>query len=190
MTNNTTTTTTAASPVIGTIDLPGGTISDKSYETAAWYRIFEYDAQTVEVHLVNNWAIYTIEGRTTHEHFPSLFAGVATGGGTMGDCDKASTYTVQMYDFNAAAMVEAGDLTLASGWEITESFHDHPVYCSGYKTDYTKPSGERYLACEHDSHENAHGMLVADRNKRGFLAHGYIPSVKNRKRHIKITAAS
>ena len=176
--------------VIGTIDLPARTITDASYETAAWYRTFEHDAQTVKVRArAGTWAVYSIVGRTTREHFPTLYYGVSTGGGRMGDCDEPSTYVVQTYDYLAAAMAEAGGLKLADGFEIEESFFDHPVCCSGSVVDHSQPIGHRYTACGCDVHEDAHGEpTLTERSKNGFLPFGYLPGVKNTKRHIKVVA--
>ena len=184
----TSTQTTQTCPVVATMDIPAGTVHDASYETAAWYRTFEYDAQTVEVRLASNFACYKIVGRTTHEHFPSLFGGVATGGGTMGDCDKESTYDVQTYNYNAAAMVEAGDMVLTDAATIKESFCDHSDYCRGSQTDYTVEIGTagRHVACDHDSHEDYRGNIVTERDARGFLPSGYVPDSAVTKRHIKI----
>ena len=183
-------TTTSTRPVVATIDLPAGTIHDAGYETAAWYRTFEYDAQTVEVRLSGNFALYKIEGRTTHEHFPSLWGGVPTGGGTMGDCDKPSTYSVQTYDYLMAARAEAGEAKLTDDYRIRESFCDHPEVCSGSVTNYEVPvmTAGRYAPCEHDSHDDPHGAPITERNARGNLPHGYAPGVKTTKRHIKIVA--
>ena len=177
--------------VIGTIEFwHAGTMHDASYETAAWYRTFEYEAQTVEVRLVGNFATYTIQGRDTHEHFPTLFGGVATGGGRIGPCDQPSTYTVRLYDYVAAEMVEAGTLKLAEGFEIRESFFDHPVSCSGYVTDHSAPIGHKYSPCGCEVHEDAHYQPTkTERNERGFLPFGYVPGAKERKRHIKIVAS-
>ena len=180
---------TITAEVIGTIDVQAGTIHDASFETAAWYRTFEHPAQTVEVRRSGQWVLYTIVGRTTYEHFPSLFGGVAIGGGRIGECDEPSTYTVQLYGYEAAAMVEAGTLELADGYRVEESFFDHPVSCMGYTTDFEASGYDRYPACEHDAHEDAHGNLVTERNTRGNLPFGYVPGVKDRKRHIKIVAA-
>ena len=185
--NQTTTTTTTHTNHIGTIDLAAATIHRADFETAAWYETFEHEAQTVEVRRSGQWMIYTIQGRTTHEHFPTLFGGVATGGGNIGPCDKPSTYTVQMYDYIAAGMVEAGRIDLANGHEIEESYFDHPVSCSGYIADNTQPIGHRYSACACELHEDAHYQpTLTERNKNGFLPFGYVPGVKNTKRHIKI----
>jgi hypothetical protein len=181
-------TTTTTKPAVATMDIPAGTIHDASYETAAWYRTFEHEAQTVEVRLGGQFAVYTIVGRTTHEHFPTLFGGNATGGGTMGACDKPSTYGVQTHGYNAAEMVEAGDMVLTNGATIEESFFDHRTFCSGSITNYGEKIGARHSPCEHDAHEDAHGKIVTARSDRGNLGHGYAPGVTNRKRHIKIVA--
>lgn len=182
MTNKTDTRT-----VIGTIDVPAGTIHDASYETAAWYRTFEYEAQTCNVTLRGNFVDYTIVGRTTHEHFPSLFGGVATGGGTMGDCDKPSSYAVSPYNYTAAEMVEAGRMTLTDAAEIKESFCDHHDYCLGHVSDYSKAIGEdgRHGPCDHEFHLDAHYVPTYERNARGNLASGYTEDFTT-KRHIKI----
>ncbi len=171
---------------IGTIAIEAGE-RQRSYETAAWYRTFEYDAQTCDVTTDGRWVFYKIQGRDTYEHFPSLFAGVATGGGRIGEIDEASTFVVQLYDYIAADMVEQGIIELAEGFKIEESYFDHPVSCSGYVTDHSAPIGQRYSPCECEVHEDAHFQPTrTDRNDRGFLSFGYKPGVKNTKRHIKI----
>ena len=186
----TSTQTTQTRPVVATMNIPAGTIHDASYTVAAWYRTFEYDAQTVEVSLSGNFACYKIVGRTTHEHFPSLFGGVATGGGTMGDCDKESTYTVQTHNYNAAELVEAGDMVLTDAATIKESFCDHSDYCRGSQTTYTTDDDgnttSSHGACDHDSHDNPHGKSLIERCARGFLSSGYVPDSAVTKRHIKI----
>jgi hypothetical protein len=174
--------------VIGTIEVPAGTIHDASYECAAWYRTFEYPAQTCEVYYGTTWVSWKLEGTTTHEHFPSLFGGVATGGGTMGDCDKASTYYVSPYNYSAAEMVEAGKITLNDAARVNVSSHDHHDYCMGYTTDYDVAigsGGDRYPSCSHDVHLDAHHMPTTVRNERGNLVRGYTVSFTT-KRHIKI----
>ena len=176
---------------VATIDIPAGTIHDASFECAAWYRTFEHEAQTCEVRLAGNFVVYSIVGRQTHEHFPSMFGGNATGGGTMGDCDKPSTYGCQIYNYSAAAMVEAGEMVLVEGASIAESFCDHPEYCGGHVTNYGVPIGTpgRHGPCEHEAHEDHDGARVlTERNERGNLPRGYAPGVRNRMRHVKIVA--
>jgi len=170
------TSTATTRPVVATITVPAGVIHDASYECAAWYRTFEYDAQTCEVRLSGNFACYKLVGRTTHEHFPSLFGGVAAGGGTMGDCDIPSSLGRQIYNYNAAEMVEAGDMVLTDAAEIVESFCDHSDYCLGHAD------------CTHDSHDDPHGKSLTERNARGNLPSGYVPNSAVTKRHIKIVA--
>lgn len=178
--------TTPKSTTVGTVHVPAGTIHDASYECAAWYRTFTHPAQTVEVRMSGEWILYTIQGRTTHEHFPSLWGGVAIGGGTMGDCNKPSTYHVQLYNYVAAAMVEQGKIDLSPGFRIQETYFDHPVSCMGYVTSYNPT---RYSPCPHEVHEDAHYRpTLTTRNDRGFLPFGYAPGVKDRKRHVKIVA--
>jgi hypothetical protein len=174
--------------IIGTIELPAGTIHDASYETAAWYRKFEYDTQTVEVYLNAGSAFWKVDGRTTYKHFPTLFGGVATGGGTIGECDEAGTYTVRVDNHVAAAMVEAGEITLTDGFEIVESFYGSPIGCRGYSADYG--SGEPvYTACDHELHFDLYGRPTRiERDARGFLPFGYTSGPKERKRHIRIEA--
>jgi hypothetical protein len=100
--------------VIGIMQIEAGTIHNNSFETAAWYQTIEYPAQTVEVRQSGNDVIWAIEGRVTHEHFPSLLGGVRTGGGTMGDRDKPITFTRRVYGYVAAEMIKAGVILPAS----------------------------------------------------------------------------
>tara|TARA_R110000824_G_scaffold3513_3_gene16571 strand:- start:2598 stop:3158 length:561 start_codon:yes stop_codon:yes gene_type:complete len=178
-------------PVAATMTIDANTIHDAGYPTAAWYRTFKHEAQTVEVRLSGNFACYRITGRTTHEHFPSLFGGVATGGGTVGDCDKPSTHSVQTYGYMAAKMVEDGRMELADGYEISESFCDHPEYCLGYETVYAADGSSTFGRCGCPHHVDGSGELqTGERSSRGFLARGYAPGVKTTKRHIKIVKSS
>ena len=178
--------------IIGTIEVPAGT-RQQSYEVAAWYRTFEHEAQTCEVHSDGNKfgnVTYRIEGRYTYNHFPSLFGGVATGGGDIGEIDEPGTFGVQIYNYGAAALVEEGLMVLddeVAGVEVT--YFDHPVYCAGYVTDHAVEigsGGDRYPACEHESHDDPHGALLAERDDRGHLPRGYVTGVKDRKRHAHI----
>lgn len=178
-------------PVAATMTIVANTIHDASYPAAAWYRTFEHEAQTVEVRLSGNFACYRIVGRTTHEHFPSLFGGVATGGGTVGDCDKPSTYSVQTYGYEAAKMVEDGKMKLVDGYEISESFCDHPQFCSGYETVYAADGSSTFEQCGCPHHVDGFGELqTGKRSPRGFLAGGYVPGAKTTKRHIKIVKST
>ena len=178
--------------IIGTIEVPAGTLQ-RSYETAAWYQTFEHEAQTCEVRSngdKHGFVTYTIVGRNTYNHFPSLFAGVATGGGDIGEVDEAATFVVQIYNYSAAALAEDGVIVLddeVAGVEVT--YFDHPVYCSGYVTDHAVEvgsGGDRYPGCEHESHDDPHGALLAVRDDRGHLPRGYVTGVKDRKRHAHI----
>jgi hypothetical protein len=176
---------------IGTITVPAGTIHEASYETASWYTTFVHETQTVEVRLApdGKYAFWKIEGRHTYEHFPSSFGGVQYGGGRMGPIDRPAVHRVQIYSYEAAAMVEAGTIQLADGYEIQERYFDHPISCSGYH--YEPVDGRAVpVACEHDVHEDAHYQPTRiGRSPRGFLPFGYAPGVKERKRHIRIVAA-
>lgn len=172
--------------LLGTLDIEAGTITNRSYETASWWTTFEHEAQTVEVRSAGSFVVWGIEGRTTHEHFPSSFGGVQYGGGTMGPCDRPGRHGVQIYGYEAAKLAESGVLKLADDVEVVESFYDHPVSCSGYS--YEGVEGRAVpVACECELHEDAHGRpTIAERGARGFLPFGYVPGVKDRKRHIEI----
>ena len=169
---------------VATIAVEAGALRDHSYPTASWYRDFEYDAQTVDVRLSGNFVVYSLQGRTTFESFPSSFGGHQTGMGTHGPVDRPSTYTVQQYRYNAAAAVEAGRMGLVDGASIVERFVDHRVYCSGSSTVYADGLSTAVdCGCSH--HVDMWGENDrSERKNRGFLVHGYRPDVVERKRHI------
>lgn len=179
--------TTTTRNVIGTIQVPAGEIHRANYETAAWYTTFVNEAQECEVVMDRRGDVsWTIQGRRTYEYFPSLWGGVAIGGGRIGPCDEPDTHTVYAYGYTAAAMVEAGEIALHDGYRVEESFFDHPVSCSGYTIEGVDGKAV-YTACEHDLHEDAHYRpTVTERSSRGFLPFGYAPGVKDRKRHIRV----
>ena len=156
---------------IGFIHVEAGT-KRRSYETAAWYRTFTHSSQIVPLNLANGNVTYRLEGKDTFQHTPTLFAGVATGGGTMGPIDEPSTYVVQLYEFQVAQRVamQSANIVLNEGWAVHQETRAHPVSCLGHRYIDGKS-----VPCEHEHHLDHRGKIRDTRNKRGFLGHGYVP---------------
>lgn len=83
-----------------------------NYETAAWYSTIEVPAGDYPVTFSKSggrgkaegpedgwWAHVALAGRRIYNFFPTLFAGVATGGGDIGPCDEPATYYLQTYAY-------------------------------------------------------------------------------------------
>lgn len=86
-----------------------GETAQRGYECAAWYQTLALEPGTYDVEPVTirgtavpdgqrpYYGKVTIPCREVYDFFPSLFGGVATGGGRIGECDRAGSYTVSPY---------------------------------------------------------------------------------------------
>ena len=178
--------------VIGYLTVEAGT-SRKSYETAAWYITFEYPAQTVPVvaHSGRTTCGYRLEGRETYEYFPSLYGGVATGGGNIGEIDRPGTHAHIIYDYQVAEWVAEGDtkFELAEGYELRTTRMEHPIPCGGNVrvSDPDAVHGSRCVPCDCRVHLDAQkNPTLTERNNKGFLPFGYQSEAFKLKTHHKI----
>lgn len=194
---------------IGTITVPGGEIR-KSYEVAAWWTRFVFETQTVDLHTNGYYVSYTVHGRDVETYTPALFGGVAVNGGSPVAEDKPSTYNFRSYHYTYAEYLAGdlpsympdgwspGEITLDPGVTVESTTFDHPVFCRGYESvfDPEHPKGTTgwsYEPCEHEYHldhrgERAvhrtfRGEVIGERNDRGHLHHGYVPSQHDTKVH-------
>ena len=91
----------------------------RGYETAAWYSIVTVPAgdypvtfTTIRGEKVDNlddayYANAVLDGRRTYDYYPSLYGGVAIGGGDIGERDEPDTHHVQSYAFSLRKKVDA-----------------------------------------------------------------------------------
>jgi hypothetical protein len=181
---------------IGTIIVHGGEVR-KTYEVAAWWTLFRFDTQTVDLHTNGYYVTYTVHGRDVESYMPSLFGGVAVNGASVKTEDRPSTYTYRLYHYTVADALADGaqsGITLDPGVTIGSTTFDHPIFCSGYTTNHAATTtAERYPACEHEYHNDPHGNrayhrtfrgdVIGERNDRGHLTKGYVPNEYDTKTH-------
>jgi hypothetical protein len=112
---------------IGTVTIEPGTIRDRSYETASWYKRIELDPGEYEVFALLEtlgsgaredlkgkrqiaWIVYTIPGTVIEDNFPSSF-----GGFQFGSYDKSKnagereTWSAQIYPHSIASAIVKGE---------------------------------------------------------------------------------
>lgn len=189
---------------IGTIVVHGAEIH-KSYEVAAWWTRFKFDTQTVDLHTNGYYVTYTVQGRDVESYMPSLYCGVAVNGGAPKAENRPSTYTYRLYHYTVADALADGaqsGITLDPGVAVESTTFDHPVFCRGYETVFDADhapgtTGYTYEPCGHDYHvdhrgeraqHRAHnGTVIGERNDRGHLNHGYVPSEHKTKTHRHFT---